>query len=110
MSLIISKFPTSQQIMKNMCLGGAAESTTFVAFLPPSAIIKMSPPKAQRDSKSFFAVEEEWPEALQKILSTAKLAIFLAFSQGEVTTCEKHGTEDVDVLALALHVCRAQAE
>ena len=48
-------------------------------------------------------------EALAGVLGDARLVIFLGgFAQGKDTTCQKHGTEDVDVLALALHVCRSK--
>ncbi|CAK9102638.1 unnamed protein product [Durusdinium trenchii] len=46
--------------------------------------------------------------ALETILRKAKLVIFVGgLAQGDSTNCQKHGTEDVDVLVLALHLCRA---
>ena len=51
-----------------------------------------------------------WSKALETILRKAKLVIFVGgLAQGDSTNCQKHGTEDVDVLVLALHLCRSSS-
>eukprot|EP00434_Breviolum_minutum_P030487 symbB.v1.2.026959.t1/scaffold2733.1/size72009/2 len=49
--------------------------------------------------------------ALEALLQKFQVVVFVGgFSQSGSTTCEgSHGTEDVDVLVLALHLCRATA-
>ena len=50
-------------------------------------------------------------KALEGLLRKAKKVVFVGgLSQDKSTTCERHGTEDVDVLVLALHICRDWAK
>lgn len=50
-------------------------------------------------------------KALEALLQKFQVVVFVGgFSQSGSTTCEgSHGTEDVDVLVLALHLCRISA-